>query len=577
MKKHKLNKYQKWKIVAIVVAIIFAAGTLTAAFFSTNIITESRSTGECRAVENVDVKRMKSGDTARNEYRFTIESVEHAETLAFFINHHDVEVRIDGECVYTLTAAEKGIFATTGGVWVTVPLYESDVGKEVCVAITSLYENYEISMPNFLAGSEIAIHNLVFHSALPSIMLCMCVIFTGLLLIALAFYHNLRGMHFDRLYALGIMALSAGVWRVTYDNISYHLFENRTVFVYTLSIVSLMALALAMLNSIEKNEKSEKFVHFCSYAYCALYTVQFILQITGIVDLRRTLKLIHFTIIISACAFVFDGILHIVEVDGSGKRNHNFAWMIGAGVAIDLLFYYLADDSYGIIFTIVAILLYTVLEGLGITFVYFEQKSALEEMEAQLTLSRTMTMMSQIRSHFVFNVLNAISGMCKYDPKMADDTVVRFARYLRNNIDIMEKDENIPFETDLRQLEDYVALEQVRFGDKVEFYTDVEATDFKIPPLILQPIVENAIKHGVTKKQDNGTIVLRTREMSDSIIIIVEDDGVGFDISELDKEHSVGIRNIKFRLEHLVQGKFDIQSSPGVGTIVTLIIPKEKK
>lgn len=81
-------------------------------------------------------------------------------------------------------------------------------------------------------------------------------------------------------------------------------------------------------------------------------------------------------------------------------------------------------------------------------------------------------MMSQIRSHFVFNILNAISGMCKCDPQKADDTIVCFARYLRNNIDIMEDDKNIPFTTELRQLEDYIMLEQVRFSDKLEFYTD---------------------------------------------------------------------------------------------------------
>lgn len=85
-----------------------------------------------------------------------------------------------------------------------------------------------------------------------------------------------------------------------------------------------------------------------------------------------------------------------------------------------------------------------------------------------------------------------------YNPEMADDTIVRFARYLRNNIDIMENDKNIPFSVDLRQVEDYVSLEQIRFGDKIEFYTDIETDPFMIPPLILQPVVENAIKYGFT-------------------------------------------------------------------------------
>lgn len=229
------------------------------------------------------------------------------------------------------------------------------------------------------------------------------------------------------------------------------------------------------------------------------------------------------------------------------------------------------------VFTLIAMLSYSLIEGLEVLFLYFERTAAYEEMETQLTLSRTTTMMSQIRSHFVFNILNAISGMCKYDPELADDTIVRFAGYLRNNIDIMENDNNISFETDLQQLEDYVALEQVRFGDKIEFYSDIETFDFMIPLLILQPIVENAIKHGISKKEGNGIIILRTRDSGENIVITVEDDGVGFDMSELDKEKSVGIKNIRFRLKQLVHGELKIQSEKDVGTTVTITIPKEKK
>lgn len=240
----------------------------------------------------------------------------------------------------------------------------------------------------------------------------------------------------------------------------------------------------------------------------------------------------------------------------------------------DLILYYFAESSAGMLCTLGAILWSSIMEGIRLLLSYTEQKIALEEMKTQLTLSRTTTMMSQIRSHFVFNLLNAISGMCKYDPEKADATVVRFARYLRNNIDIMEDDKNIPFTTDLRQLEDYVALEQVRFGDKVEFYTDIEADQFMIPPLILQPVVENAIKHGVSKKLTNGTIILRTRDKGGYVEITVEDDGVGFSKEELKKEKSVGLRNIQFRLEHLVNGTFDIASEVGKGTVVTITIPK---
>ncbi len=577
MKKSSESKLRTAKGILMAAVGVLVTLVMILSFFSRNDVTESRSKGEYTVAGNVSSSHIGSGDNARDEYRFTLSEIEHAETLAFFVNHHDVKVYVGDECVYTVTASKDSSFATTGGTWIMIPLYEDDIGKEIRVIFTPLYKNYRTDDPEFLLGSEIAVHNFTLHRALPALILCLCVIFAGVLLICLAVYHNIKGDFYGRLYALGILAISAGLWRISYDRVAYILFENSEVFIYTLSIISLMTMALSMLNSIETNEKGKNLIKICSCCYSVIYIFQLVLQIAGIADLRQTLKAIHLTIIISAALFTANSIFNLIKHDKPKGRKTDFSWLFGVGVAIDLITYYLNEDSLNMVFTIIAILSYSVLEGVSLLFTYIEQKNAFEEMETQLTLSRTATMMSQIRSHFVFNILNAISGMCKYDPEMADDTVVRFARYLRNNIDIMEKDGNVDFETDLRQLEDYVALEQVRFGDKIEFYTDIETDKFSIPPLILQPVVENAIKHGVSKKQGNGTIILRTRDLGKNIVITVEDDGVGFDMAELDKEKSVGIRNIRFRLKHLAHGSLDIVSEIGKGTVVTIKIPKENK
>ena len=184
--------------------------------------------------------------------------------------------------------------------------------------------------------------------------------------------------------------------------------------------------------------------------------------------------------------------------------------------------------------------------------------------------------MNQIRTHFIFNVLNAISGMCKYDPEKADRTVVRFSRYLRTNIDIMQADAPISFSAALRHVEDYIVLEQIRFGDKLRFITDITVEDFMLPPLILQPLVENAIKHGISVKPNGGTITLRTRSEKGNFLIFIEDDGVGFDPSAAGSEHSVGLKNVRFRLRHMVNGSLSIDSTPGHGTVYTISIPQKE-
>lgn len=510
----------------------------------------------------------------KKECSFMLKQVEHSESLAFYVTHNEVEVYVGDECVYSLRSAKDDVFTTVGGAWVMVPLYEEDAGKEIRVLLTPLYENYQMEIPEFMLGSENAINDVILYRAMPALILSVCVMFTGILLICLAIYHNVKGVPSRRLYALGFMALGAGLWRLTYDRALYSLMRGYAVTIYTISIISLMIVALSMLNFLEVDEKRKEMIRWCSCIYCGIYIVQLLLQIMGIADLRQTLKGVHVTLIVSAVTFLWNSIRQWSRK--REKRKENFGWILGAGVLIDLWMYYFSATSFYMISAMVGILCYSILEGMRLLFYYMEQKNALEEMEIQLTLSRTNTMMSQIRSHFVFNVLNAISGLCKYDPEKADETVVRFACYLRNNINIMEKNGNIPFRTDLQQLEDYVALEQVRFGDKIELYTDIEYDDFMIPQLILQPVVENAIKHGLSKKQGVGSIILRTRDEGNQIVIIVEDDGVGFDMEELKKETSVGIRNIRFRLEHLVGGKMNMLSEMGKGTTVTITIPKER-
>ncbi len=577
MKKSSDEKLRTVKRIMFVVVGALVAVVLVLAATSRNIVTRSREEGDYAAVKNVIESSRQTDFGTETEYRFTLNKIDHAETLAFFVDHHDIEVYIGDECVYTLSAAHKDSFSTTGCAWVMIPLYENDNGKEVRVLLSPHYKNYRANVSEFLVGSEIAVHNATLHRALPVLVLCLCVVFAGLLLICLAAYNTFKGMFSGRLYALGLMAISAGLWRLSYDRLAYLLLKEHSVLIYTVSIISLMSMALSMLNALDvSGEKGKRIVRIFSCIYSGIYIVQLILQITGIGDLRLTLKIIHLSIIGSAVSFAVNGIILIAKPKAE-KRTLNFAWLLAVGVVIDLAMYYVGNQSFKMLTTLSAILCYTLIEGAVLIFTYIEQKNAVEEMQTQLALSRTTTMMSQIRSHFVFNILNAISGMCKYDPEMADDTVVRFARYLRNNIDIMEKDVNIPFATDLRQVEDYVALEQVRFGDKIEFYTDIGTDNFMIPPLILQPVVENAIKHGVSKKQDNGTIILRTRDVDRNIVITVEDDGVGFDLHELSKENSVGIRNIRFRLEHLVHGSLDIKSEPCKGTLVTITIPKENK
>ena len=207
------------------------------------------------------------------------------------------------------------------------------------------------------------------------------------------------------------------------------------------------------------------------------------------------------------------------------------------------------------------------------------QRSRLEAekniVEAELKDSRISIMLSQIQPHFIYNTLGTIERMCLKDPQKAFDLVRNFSLYLRGNFSELDSVAPIRFEEELKHIEYYVNIEKVRFPDmNIEY--DVDATEFVLPALSVQPLVENAIKHGLMRLETGGTVVIRSYETPTHFCVEVKDDGVGFDTSlPFDEKKHVGLRNIRGRLNAMVNGDLILESKPGVGTKAVIMIPKE--
>ena len=198
-------------------------------------------------------------------------------------------------------------------------------------------------------------------------------------------------------------------------------------------------------------------------------------------------------------------------------------------------------------------------------------------LNAELAETRISTMMSQIRPHFIYNTLGSIEQLCKLDPPKAGDLVHNFAKYLRGNFGELDNPKPILMSREMEHVHHYISIENVRFPD-MTFTFEMNSEDFHIPALTVQPIVENAIKHGLMKLPRGGTIRVVSYETDTDYCILVEDDGVGFDTSVLiDERKHVGLRNIRERLKVMVNGRLEIQSAVGVGTKVLVSIPKEAR
>ena len=210
-------------------------------------------------------------------------------------------------------------------------------------------------------------------------------------------------------------------------------------------------------------------------------------------------------------------------------------------------------------------------------FYFIRRGMMINKLQNELTNQQVNIMISQIQPHFIYNCLSAISYLCVQDGKKAQGAIEDFSNYLRGNFSNISNIRMIPFSKELEHTQAYLRLEKMRFDDRVNIKYDIKVTDFLLPSLTLQPIVENAVKHGICKRPEGGTVEISTWEDNNNIYIRVKDDGVGFDpnapIKEEDRAH-IGLKNVESRLTHMSFGKISINSEVNVGTTVTIELPK---
>jgi len=202
----------------------------------------------------------------------------------------------------------------------------------------------------------------------------------------------------------------------------------------------------------------------------------------------------------------------------------------------------------------------------------------LEEQERLLVEARLAALTSQINPHFLFNTLNSVSSLIRTDPNQARVMVVKLSKVLRR---LLRKHENFSaLRDELTFIEDYLSIETVRFGEKLRFEKDVaeDTLDMLVPSMLLQPLVENSIKHGLSSKVEGGTIRIRTERTENKLHLLVEDDGIGIPEAKLATllNRGIGVSNVNERLKVLFGNEYRmwIDSQPGRGTRIQIEVPE---
>jgi two-component system LytT family sensor kinase len=211
----------------------------------------------------------------------------------------------------------------------------------------------------------------------------------------------------------------------------------------------------------------------------------------------------------------------------------------------------------------------------------FRNERQLESQYAHLVEARLAALTNQINPHFLFNTLSSIATLIRINPESARDMIYRLSKILRR---LLRKAESFsPLREEISFMDDYLAIEMVRFGAKLRFEKQIEARtlDWPVPSMILQPIVENSIKHGLSSKIAGGTVRIKTWLDDGKLHILIEDDGVGIEESKLGGlfESGIGVSNVNERLRVLFGPRYRmaIESRPGEGTQTFLEIPDREE
>ena len=203
----------------------------------------------------------------------------------------------------------------------------------------------------------------------------------------------------------------------------------------------------------------------------------------------------------------------------------------------------------------------------------------LEEQQMRLNQARLAALSSQINPHFLFNTLNSVSALIRLDPEQARQVVQRLAKILRR---LLRQQENLTtLREELSFIDDYLSIEMVRFGEKLRFVKEIDplTLDMAVPSMLLQPLVENCIRHGLASKVEGGTIRVRSRLAGKRLQVLVEDDGVGIPEAKLATlfERGIGVNNVNERLKVLFGGEYRmwIDSRVGEGTSTGIELPEQ--
>ncbi len=509
------------------------------------------------------------------------------EYLLFYTEHQEITVTVGDAVVYCYEIPSGFSFLQTpGNSWHAIALSPADAGQRITITFSCPFAFYQMLPENifFLQQGELQIaqaYSLWFCNTVAIFMIVLAIVSC----VSCAVWHS--GFLKKYTLRLGLVYGVIALWLFAEINIATLVLRNDiTTYLFSMLLIRLLPLCFYYLLQTLAPTKP-RWVELLEWVFAANIFVPFLLQFTLHISLLDTLFFNYLLALLGAVGVLVQMAVHA----GKAVAGHlpptlyellyfaSALLLLGAlGEIYCYVNYATLGARHGTAISVAAIC-YTIVTRIILVQIEAQFKRKTEALAQENSKLQLMPLMQQINAHFLFNTLNNISFLCKRDPKAADTSVVLLAQYMREYMFLVNMGDLIPFSRERALMEAYLSIQQIRFKDKISFSLAPEAPDFYLPPLCIQPFVENAILHGVRSKKDGGNITISRTQEGEFIKITVQDDGVGFDPAALQASNRVGIQNVQKRLA-LYGGWAAITSIPngsGSGTTVEVFIPQEIK
>lgn len=499
------------------------------------------------------------------------------ESVVFYGEHQEIFVYVGETEVYSFTCPEElETFGSPGRTWVNVPINEDELGETLTIALRSNFTLY-----HGLPASIFCVDDGVIYAVQTNFLALRNTV--ALIVIGLALVSYINAVLWEDkqlkryLFTMADLYLFIGLWLCAEVNV-LAIWLGRASLSAVMAMVFLRMVPIAfyyffmsMLPYVSWRTRLAGFVAWLNF-FAAIIS-QFVFG----KSLIETLG-VNVAAVITLCVIGLYEVYHYYRYENTLKVRANacyFTIILFLATLLECTFY-LNYQTYGNFIGLpltIACIIYAGIAHMILVHSESQADVAKRRLEEEYNKLNKKPLEQQINAHFLYNSLNTISAYCKESPDKAYDAICIVGKYMRAYTHLVNADEYVTLEEELDLIQKYVIIQNMRFENSLKFTVNNNCEDVWLPALTLQPLVENAINHGIRKDFTSGEIKISADYSYNMVKIVVEDNGVGFNIDELKNAKGVGYRNLKHRL-NVMGGEISVSSIKNVGTKVTVIVPE---